>query len=176
MIAKKIVFISEYVKNSFIQNYNIKKMDNIFNVNIGLLPLFLEELEIAPTQIRKPEEKVVFWGIVDGYKGVDTILLMKKSNLFQDYSFEVYGRWNNDLKSLKKEMIKTGIYVEDKFLTLNELRKLLSRDILFVLPYKKATQSAVVYTLLNYNKVFIASNTGDNADLLRINYLEQLIF
>jgi len=56
------------------------------------------------------------------------------------------------------------------------LAALLSRDVVFILPYKDATQSGVLYTLLAYGKVFISSDVGENKEFLIKHGLDKLIF
>jgi hypothetical protein len=54
--------------------------------------------------------------------------------------------------------------------------ELLNQRSIFVLPYKAATQSGVLYTLLAYRVVFISSLAGENAFFLKENELSELIF
>ena len=168
-IAYKIVFVSNYTMTTFIQNYG--KHPNYQLVQHGIMPI--ETLSnthlIANAEV---EKNIVFWGRVEEYKGVD---IFDDYNL--DYPVEIYGKWSSQLVSLKKKLnLKDGVYITDSYLPFDELATMFTREIVFILPYKAATQSGVLYTFLAYGKVFISSDVGENNDFLIQHGLEKLIF
>lgn len=136
-----------------------------------MLPLHLNHTHF--TSSPKRANKLIFFGFIKDYKGVDIFL----QSVLDSINIEISGKWDKSLQALKKELShKKNIHIQDTFLTLEELERLIEQNGIFILPYKKGTQSGVVYTLLFYNKVFITSDTGETSELLRKNNLSKLIF
>ena len=174
-LAFKVLFVSNFTENEFLKKYKIAIDNKYYTFNHGLLPFNITNEE--EKSIKNVFEKtIVFWGNVKDYKGVDTLLSMVNDIRFNNWNIEVYGKWDKSLDNLKQKMKKTNISVYDKFLSTDELDILFKRDCIFILPYKDATQSGVLYTLLNYSKVFISTDMGDNGDFLRKYHLDKLLF
>ncbi len=172
-IARLNIFVSSFTKDRFVKNNSIKQ--NKFKVvNHGILPISIDD-NIKPSF--QLEKTIVFWGLVKDYKGVDIFLDLLNSKELEDYKFEIIGKWDDSMISLQKELSNyKNLKIINKFLSLSELKILLQRDVIFVLPYKNATQSGVLYTFLAYSKIFIASNVGENSRFLKENDLDNLIF
>ncbi|WP_245542726.1 glycosyltransferase [Psychromonas ossibalaenae] len=168
-IAKKIVFVSNYTQRNFINNYGEHKYN--FLLQHGVMPIGGVQAS-AVNKVTAVEKKIIFWGRVEEYKGVD---------LFDNYKLtvpiEIHGKWSKTLVPLKTLLSKkNSIYVIDRYLSTKELTDLISRNVVFILPYKDATQSGVLYTLLAYGKVFISSDVGENNEFLIKHGLKKLIF
>jgi hypothetical protein len=172
-LAKLNIFVSSFTKDRFIKNNNIKhKKFKI--VNHGVLPISVNDNIIINSKI---EKTIIFWGLVKDYKGVDIFLNLLNNKFLQDYQFEIIGKWDNSMSNLQKQLLTyNNIKIINKFISLEELKLLLQRDAIFILPYKNATQSGVLYTFLAYTKIFIASDVGENSTFLKENDLENLIF
>jgi glycosyltransferase involved in cell wall biosynthesis len=168
-LASKIVFVSNYTMKNFIKNYGAHSDYHL--ISHGVMPIgTLSNIQSA-TNVQI-EKKLLFWGRVEEYKGVDVF-----GNFNLDWPVEIYGKWSSQLTSLKRKLSSIdGVFINDSYLPSAELSTLLSREVVFILPYKDATQSGVLYTLLAYGKVFISSNVGENNDFLIKYGLEQLIF
>lgn len=168
-LASKILFVSNYTMINFIKNYGTHP--SIHLIQHGIMPIET----LPPSQVNtniKVEKSIVFWGRVEEYKGVDVF----SSSTF-DLPIEIYGKWSLQLSHLKNKLNeRDNIFINDSYLPFDELSKMLSREVVFILPYKDATQSGVLYTFLAYGKVFISSNTGENNNFLRKYGLEQLVF
>ncbi len=168
-MARKIVFVSNYTQRRFINNYGKHKSNYL--LQHGVMPI--GDLEtIVSKKLPVVEKNIIFWGKVEEYKGVD---------IFNHYDLkrpiEIYGKWSLKLFSLKQQLNKLhDIHIFDNYLSTDELAKLMNRKAVFILPYKNATQSGVLYTLLAYGKVFISSNVGENSGFLINHGLEKLIF
>jgi glycosyltransferase involved in cell wall biosynthesis len=168
-LASKIVFVSNYTMRTFLNNYGTHP--NYKLVQHGIMPI---EIEVdTHIDVNVQVEKVVFfWGRIEEYKGVD---IFDDFNL--EWPIEIYGKWSSQLLSLKHKLSqKNNVHINDSYLPFDELASMLSRNGVFILPYKDASQSGVLYTLLAYGKVFISSNVGENNDFLIEHGLEQLIF
>ena len=169
-LTSKSVFVSQYTMQRFIDSYGEEGNERL--IQHGVMPIDDLTSSQMHSQVQKVESVIVFWGRVEEYKGVDLFLNSKLG-----HSIEIYGKWSPKLKLLKGELSKNeNILIEDNYLPMVELAALLSRDVVFILPYKDATQSGVLYTLLAYGKVFISSDVGENKEFLIKHGLDKLIF
>ncbi|MBA6358131.1 glycosyl transferase family 1 [Colwellia sp. BRX8-3] len=168
-LASKIVFVSNYTMRTFIKNYGAHP--NYQLVQHGIMPIDTLSNTRLDTNIQL-EKVILFWGRVEEYKGIDVF-----DYFIFDWPVEIYGKWSSQLISLKNKLsLIESVLINDSYLPFDELASMLSRDVIFILPYKDASQSGVLYTLLAYGKVFISSNVGENNDFLIGNGLEQLVF
>jgi len=154
---------------TFLKNYGPHPNHKI--IQHGLMPI--ENFSDTRINLNTHLEKaILFWGRVEEYKGVDIF-----ANFSGSYPLEIYGKWSPDLENLKKKLSKiNNILINDKYLSLDDLKQMLSRDVIFILPYKDASQSGILYTLLAYSKIFVSSNVGENNSFLIKHGLDQLIF
>ena len=168
-LASKIVFVSNYTMRTFFKYYGMHSNAHLFQH--GLLPIkSLPDIQTAKD--KDLEKAILFWGRVEEYKGVDIF-----ANLTFDYPVEICGRWCQYLEPLKNKLSEMeNVVVDDRYLVLGELEIMLSREVIFILPYKNGSQSGILYTLLAYGKVFISSNVGENSLFLKKHGLGQLVF
>ena len=68
-----------------------------------------------------------------------------------------------------------GVRIDDGSLDAPRLLQLLSRNVVFVLPYREATQSGALFSLLHHGRVFICADVGDLGDFMRRFGLEALL-
>ena len=85
----------------------------------------------------------------------------------QGLPLEIHGRWDAELHPLRDELIALGVHVEDRYLDAASMRTLMARPVLFVLPYRDASQSGALYTLLHQGCTFACSDAGDLGAFLR---------
>lgn len=173
-LSRQLIFVSKHSRNSFIQDYDYS--GDVHVMNLGLMPLEPGERLAAVNADIEMQPVVVFWGNVKSYKGVDLLVDMAECGLFDDVRFEVHGKWDGELADLKTRLTEMGVKVTDRFLDMDEVRALLNRPVIFIFPYRRASQSGVLYTLLHYGCTFITSDTGDNADFARRHQMSDLIF
>ena len=168
-LASTIVFVSNYTMKKFIKNYGTHL--NTHLIQHGIMPIET----LSPSLIRSSVEvdkSILFWGRVEEYKGVDVFC-----DFTTDYPVEIYGKWSSQLTTLKKKLsLMKNVLINDSYLPFDELSTMLSRNVVFILPYKDATQSGVLYSYLAYGNVFISSNVGENNNFLIKHGLERLIF
>lgn len=142
----------------------------------GLLP-------VAPGDAPRPygppphPEALVFWGNVLPYKGVDLLLALARSPAWaaRGLALEVHGAFAPGLRPLRDELLAAGVRVVDGFLDAAALRALFRRPVIFVMPYRRASQSGALYTLLHEGCRFLCTDTGDLGDLMRRHGLEELL-
>jgi len=168
-IAKRIVFVSNFTKTRFENNYG--KSNRYFLIQHGLMPISECGKLNAATSVSS-KKTLVFWGRVEDYKGVDIFL-----ESLRNYKVEIHGRWSKSLEPLKYELLsKSNIEIVDAYISENDICELICRDEIFILPYKSATQSGVLYTLLAHQCVFICSDVGENYEFLKKHNLQELAF
>ncbi|EPD0921581.1 glycosyltransferase [Escherichia coli] len=176
-LANKIIFVSDFTKNEFLSIYN--KLNNIseksYVLKHGVMPINFDEANIKNNFFEAPR-KIIFWGNVKDYKGVDFLAENIHLIIAKGYSLEIYGKFDRDKKYLINMFQRAGAKVTDEYLSLNEIEKLLSSNIILVLPYKAASQSGVMYTALNYNTVMITTDCGDPYEFLKDCDLRNLSF
>jgi glycosyltransferase involved in cell wall biosynthesis len=119
----------------------------------------------------------VFWGTVKAYKGVELMLDLARTERWraQGLALEVHGRWDAELAPLKADLLLAGVRVVDEFLDAAALRALLSRPVVFLLPYRHASQSGALFTLLHQGCRFVCAGVGDLGDFLRLHQLSRLL-
>jgi len=174
-IASGIIFVSESTKKIFVKNYGDEFNSKLNVLAHGAMP-FLPSFPSYKKEINVTSE-LVFWGSVKDYKGVD--LLYTQADVFKKHGFniKVFGKFDSESLSTKAALLSKGIYVRDEFLDSFELQAMFKQsDICLILPYKRATQSGVMYNAIFYCVPFICSNTGEMADVLKSFGLEGLVF
>jgi len=176
-LSSKVLFVSNSSKEYFIYYYKPINTGKIYYLQHGIMSVLPNEQFVPVVTAKTCDKKIVFCGNVKYYKGINFFIKIAKSNKFSDFSLEVYGKWDRKLFPLKKELsLYKNVLIVDSFLSLRELRKIMDLSAIFVLPYIRASQSGILYTLLFYNRIFLSSPVGDNYDFLKRNHLDDLIF
>lgn len=175
--AHRLLFVSAWTKSDFVSRYG-PAYENLSDVMqhgiIGIDPLD------SPQSYQLCESfcGVAFWGNIKPYKGVEVFRLLPKDWLPKavDKRYLIAGKWDHDLSHLRDEYkARNEIDLHDGFLTRESVKDLLAQDYIFLLPYRQASQSGILYTLLFYGRYFIGTDRGDIGDFLRTNGLEKLI-
>ena len=168
-LSKKNIFVSDFTLNRFEKNY-FKGEKNIV-VQHGLMYLNGCDLKIQDRRSRKYD--LVFWGRIEDYKGLGVFLNLE----LQFLEVGIFGHWSKALLCMKEELATVSSFViNDQFISETLVCELVNQKNIFILPYKSATQSGILYTILAHRVVFIASNVGENASFLMNNDLKELIF
>jgi hypothetical protein len=114
---------------------------------------------------------------VKSYKGIELFAALARSPAVQALGLplEVHGKWDSALHPLRAELAAAGVHIVDAYLDTGALRALTVRPVLFLLPYRQASQSGALYTLLHQGASFACSDTGDLGDFLRSHGLQSLL-
>ncbi|ALM72122.1 glycosyltransferase family 4 protein [Vibrio vulnificus] len=176
-LSKINLFVSEYTKKVFESNYNAKSKKS-FILNHGIMPLTDRKISFSElNSYDNSQIKLVFWGNIKPYKGVDFLLNSVPSLKGENISLQVYGKYDDDLLYIHEELIKNNVISNNGYLPLYEIEKiLLEQSNLLVLPYKNSSQSGIMYNCLALGVPFISSNTGEAAQFLKKYDLTGLIF
>lgn len=175
-LARRLVFASEATRDDFMRRYGAKLAAKAVVLRHGLLPA----VPGAPRQPYSPPvtpEALVFWGTVKPYKGVELLADLARDPAWAaaGLALEVHGRWDASLAPLQAELRALGVTVVDDYLDGPALLALLRRPVVFLLPYRAATQSGAFYTLLHHGCRFLCADTGDLGALLRRHGLHDLL-
>jgi len=175
-LAKEIWFPSEATAESFYRRYSQRFRSKGKVVQHGTMGVY-PGCPLSPYKIPRHIEGVAYWSNIKPYKGIELMLALVKRRAASNANdvIEVYGRWSKELYPIRDEIRLLNGQVVDRFLSSDELTLLLSRDLVFLLPYKSASQSGVLYTLLHHGRLFMATDTGDLGAFLRRFSLEGLI-
>ena len=171
-LARQTWFVSEATERVFRGSWRVpdSRARVVPHGRIGLAPNMPQQ----PYDLPAAFEALAFWGTVKPYKGVDRLLELGGAEDGLP-PLEVHGRWDRDLAPLKARFVERGTRVEDRFLDDTEIADLFHRDVLFLLPYRAASQSGVLYTLLHHGCVFLAADVGDLGEFLRRHGLGDLL-
>jgi len=175
-LARTLVFVSRFSHDDFIARYGESFRERSRVLGIGLSPIAPGLAPVPFRPLGRPEA-LVYWSTVKPYKGVELFAELARSEAFRatGLGLEVYGTWARELHPLRDELRALGVRIEDGFLDSTRLLQLLSRPVVFVLPYREASQSGAMFSLLHHGCVFIAADVGDLGDFMRRFGLEALL-
>jgi len=175
-MARHIVFLSNETRQQALLNSRKAIFKRSRVIGHGLLDLPQKTVRIKQPVSDQPVLTII--GTVKQYKGTITFLenfrgsLLNQNNLRLD----VIGKWDKSLVSQKEHFTHARVAITDKFIDHEELSKLLNENRIYVLPHKNASQSGLMYLLLNYSKCFISSGAGDIGKMLVEFQLEKALY
>lgn len=139
-------------------------------VEIAALPLHLPHIESAgsaPQVPRPPQNRLLFFGIVRHYKGLD-ILLRALAGTKPDVSLTIAGEiWEgrDDLLNLVSDLHLGGrVTVSDGYVAADDIPALFAAADALVLPYRSGTASQNALIALRFGVPVIATRAGAIAD------------
>ena len=118
-------------------------------------------------KIKSDKNTFLFFGRIEKYKGLDTLLKAIPFVLEKHESAKLVIAGSGDLKSYKKlfaSSIIRNLEIHNKFVSDPELADFFRRSSFVVLPYKDATQSGVVPVAYSFKKAVIATDVGALSD------------
>lgn len=175
-LARRLVFVSVATRDDFLRRYGEGWCAKATLLPHGLLPVAPGQPSTPLAALAAAPSALVFWSNVKPYKGVELFEALAQSPAVaaRGLALQVFGRWDG-LAELQQRLRALGVAVTDRYLTNDELLVLFAQSVVFLLPYRQASQSGVLYTLLHHGCVFICSNTGDLGAFMRRFGLDGLI-
>lgn len=175
-IARALWFPSEFSASDFYQRYGERFRAKGRVVQHGLLAIRAGQAAM-PYRVPDRLEGLAYWSTVKPYKGIELLLALARRRMERGgcEAIEVHGLWDGSLHPIRDELRALGVVIEDHYLDSAELARLLSRDLVFLLPYRTASQSGALYTLVHAGRLFLATDVGDLGAFLRRHGLEGLI-
>ncbi len=167
-LARTLVFVSRFSHDDFIARYGEEFRARSRVLGLGRTPV-VPGMPPVPYASAGPPEALVYWSTVKPYKGVELFAELARSPRIRDagLALEVYGAWAPELAGVKAELSALGVRIEDGFLDSARLLQLFSRNVVFVLPYREATQSGAMFSLLHHGRLFLCTDVGDLGDFMR---------
>lgn len=175
-MARSLVFVSGATHDDFMRRYGERLRAKSHVLPHGLLPV-APGLGVTPFRAEGRPRALVFWGTVKPYKGVELFAQLARSARIRalGLSLEVCGAWDSSLAPLRRELADLGVRIRDHYLDHAELQALLGREAVFLLPYRDASQSGALYSLLNHGRPFVCADAGDLGAFMRAHGLEPLL-
>ena len=175
-LAHSLVFLSEFSRDDFMRRYGERFRSKSHVLPHPPLPL-APGLPAGPRRQPFRAEALVYWSTVKPYKGVEIFAELARSERLRDLGIglEIVGAWSSSLASLRSEMTGLGVEVVDRYLPVDALQSLLARPVVFVLPYREASQSGALYALLHHGAVFMCADVGDLGGFMRRHGLESML-
>lgn len=175
-MARALVFASESTRDDFMRRYgdSFRVKSSVFP--IGLIPV-APHMGAVAYQVSVLPRTLVYWSTIKPYKGVELFVELARSDRLRQLgvSLEIHGAWASELRPLREELRELGVDLHDGYLDEAQLLALLARDVVFLLPYQSASQSAALYSLLNHGRLFICTDVGDLGAFMRRFGLEGLL-
>ncbi|MEO5882354.1 MAG: glycosyltransferase [Caldimonas sp.] len=175
-LARTLVFVSRFSRDDFLARYGEAFRAKSRLLGLGRTPV-VPGLPLVPYWPAPPPEALVYWSTVKPYKGVELFVELARSVRLREagIGLEIHGAWAPELAGLKAELAGLGVRIEDGFLDPPSLLQLLARNVVFLLPYREATQSGAMFSLLHHGRIFFCTDVGDLGDFLRRYHLESLL-
>lgn len=138
------------------------EINPLATVKKHLLPLFEYD---AKTEVRNDSAmRLLFFGFVRPYKGLDTLLHALAILRNQDISLTIVGEfWNGKdhyLALVNVLGISDKVKIIDRYVSDQEMSHYFAEADLVVLPYRKSITSGVIATAYGFKKPVIATNVG----------------
>jgi len=175
-MARKLLFVSRFSHDDFIARYGERFRARSEVVVHGAAPVRPGLAPVPYAACGRPEA-LVYWSTVKPYKGVELFAELVRSPRIRasGLGLEIHGAWDATLEPLKRELASLGVVIDDRYLDPAELLALLARNVVFVLPYRDASQSGALYSLLHHGRLVICADSGDLGDFMRRFGLEAML-
>lgn len=167
-LARSLVFVSEATRDEFMRRYGEAFRGKASVLPHGLLPVAPQCGTVAYGEAAPPRA-LVFWGTVKSYKGVELFTELARSEEIRKrgLALRIEGAWANELQGLRDELTTLGVVVHDCYLGEAQLLGLFAAAAVFLLPYREASQSGALYSLLSHGQIFICADVGDLGAFMR---------
>lgn len=131
-------------------------------IKFGVLEIYLEYIK---TKNKKSSDTILFFGIINPYKGVEVLIdAMKEVIKVHPKAILIVagkGKLDTDIKELGDNLIFINRYITNE-----EIAELNQKASIVVCPYLSASQSGVVMTSFAFNNPIIATKVGGLAEVI----------
>ena len=182
--ADKFIALSETVEKDLSK---ISKGRRIYRSALPPFDYFSVDSNYTREKSRKelnlnPDDKVLlFFGYVRKYKGLDilitaiSILLKQNENVKLLIVGEFYDNVENYKQQIKKLNLKNEVILINKFIPNEEVSKYYMASDAVILPYRSATQSAVLNVAYSFRKPVVATKVGGLSEFVKDNFTGILV-
>lgn len=162
-LISKIVLLNNTMKDDFCNHFGIKPT----KVFVNRLGPFDCVTALKPYDNSVDREKIVFWGRIAQYKGVEylckAMLKVHENNPNAHLVIAGGGSFYFDMTPYKG---LSYIKIENRFLEMSDLVKIISDSAFVVCPYTSVTQSGPVITSLVLDKPVIGTDLGAMREMI----------
>jgi len=185
-LFSKVIVHTNKSKETFINHFNFNP-SNVEVIAHGCIPVEKSSEKIKANFLKKnkinaAKETIVFFGNINQYKGLDTLLnafARLSSHQKNKVRLLVLGKPREPMDHYfnisKIHNLEPFITWDLRFIPENMLDVIYSSATIFVLPYRHIDQSGVLMSILKYGKPIIASDADGFSEILTHNH-NALIF
>jgi glycosyltransferase involved in cell wall biosynthesis len=156
------------VQNSSDYNYLNQKYPGLATklrmIPFGILDVYREFKSAGAKPL---SSDLLFFGRISRYKGIEYLIEAIKYLYNKGTRIKTIIAGDGTIYFNTAEMGEIGITLINKYLSNEELVKLIENTKIVVCPYTDATQSGVAMTAFAFNKPVIASSTGSFKDIIK---------
>lgn len=146
-------------------------------VRTHLLPLF--QYHDAPAPPRHDDLRLLFFGFVRPYKGLDTLLRALALIKDRPVSLKIAGEFWKDkdvyLKLVEELGLGDRVEVTDGYLSDEAMSRFFCDADLVVLPYKRSRTSGIIATAYGFRKPVLATRIGGFHEIVKDGYTGRLV-
>lgn len=156
--VKRIIVHGEYLKEQLL--LKSKKFKNkIWVVPLGAFSLYKKWDD---SSVKTEENSILFFGRISEYKGIDVLVKAEPliAQEIPDIKIIVAGRGEDICKYGSHIMEHPHFEIHDRFIADHEVPLFFRRASLVILPYKEASQSAVIPIAYLFGKPVVVSDVG----------------
>ncbi|MDX5584983.1 MAG: glycosyltransferase family 4 protein [Aureibaculum sp.] len=164
LCIKNIVLLNDNQKEKFIKATEFFRFKNVFNSSLGIYEYLLDY------KVNQPSNKIfkiLFFGRISMYKGIDDLLaafsMIEKSYPNIELIIAGRGKYWFDISEYQNNF---KIKILNRFIPNEELVELISNTNIVVCPYKDATQSGVVMSAFALNKPVLGTRVGGLPEMI----------
>jgi glycosyltransferase involved in cell wall biosynthesis len=158
--ARKVIFMSKAMETAAFERYRWL-CGKTAVIPLGVHDSYVEGSERRPPELDDAERLVLLFGRLSPYKGVEDLLdafAIARSRVSQ--TLVLAGRQLYPIRGVSRATADPRIVAMNRYIADDELRYLFRRSDLVVLPYRDATQSAVLMTAYAFGKPVIVTRVG----------------
>ena len=155
--ADTVITLSEYVRELVREIFKIESEVILLSQDIERYGKVSSTFDIKNKKVLK----ILFFGIVDKYKGIEDLLealcIVKKES--DSFELTIAGKSKCEEVNIPIDIRKNTKWI-NRFILENEIAELFINSDIVVLPYKEVSQSGVISMAMAYNKPVICTKIG----------------
>ncbi len=151
--SRKIIVSCQYIKEQILKKKYMNRADDIEVNYLGLL-----ENHIYPIEQVKDDIDVLFFGRIEYYKGLDTLILSHQFLKNPNIRYTIIGKGN--IKRIFGLNVPDFVDHIDDYISDRDLASYIQRAKMIVLPYRDATGTQTIQSIFYYKKPIIATRVG----------------
>ena len=170
--AKTCIVLGDMLKKQLLRRYKNLSEEDVEVIkmgDLGFMKYWDKNEACRREQESMPTKRVLFFGSVHGYKGLDYLLkadrIVRTTN--PDYELIIAGKFHH--YENYQELLENNdrIKVIDKYIGYRDVPCYFNKAAFVVLPYISATQSGVVQLSFTFGKPVVATRVGALSEMIQ---------